>query len=218
MFQESFFKESGISLGLDDAIALYDLLYKMAVSAEKVADISPESLIWRCENSFGKSMLKEYKDIEDYDLIFGGWHASKKDEIDTTPFHLANPAIALAFVEDNVVAINEAANLASLESERLKKQLQQANKEKRLANQRLTEYLHSAVEDCSNELSGRTVEERIALSTAVDIAQKNLVDILKRSNENADKVIIIMNKYIERLNFNIALRHYSTEPIVNTIQ
>ena len=69
----------------------------------------------------GESVIKQYKDIEDYDLIFGGWHASVIDHGEPAIFHEANPSIAEAFLEDCNNEIEKAIENANQEATRLER-------------------------------------------------------------------------------------------------
>ena len=99
-FGEQFYQESGVKLDINETMALYDYLRDIIREIEGVTKASPNSILWRCENAMGESVIKQYKDIEDYDLIFGGSHASVIDHLEPAIFHEANPSIAEAFLED----------------------------------------------------------------------------------------------------------------------
>lgn len=217
-FGDAFYQESGIQLDITDTMALYDYIRDVIKGIGGVAKVSPDSILWRVENAIGESVIKKYKDIEDYDLIFGGWHASIIGDQEPTIFHEDNPSLADAFVEDCVIEIKKAIEVANKESIILQAQLEQAQTKDEQANQELQNYMHSGVVDWKNEYSERSAEKHTKLFEQKESTGKAVNLALIQSNANADKIIHLHNLYIARLKFQIALRHHEFQPVVSTIQ
>lgn len=217
-FGEQFYQESGVKLDINETMALYDYISGGIRQIEGVANASPNDILWRCENALGESVIKQYKDIEDYDLIFGGWHASVIDDAETTIFHEANPSIAEAFLEDCNNEIKEALEAANKEAVLLQAQLDQAQANDDRANQELLDYIRSGVDDWKNEYPERSAEKNRELLEQKESTAKAVNLALIQSNANADKLIHLNNLCIARLKFQIALSKQEQQPIVSTIQ
>lgn len=217
-FGEQFYQESGVKLDINETMALYDYVSGNIRQIEGVANASPNDILWRCENALGESVIKQYKDIEDYDLIFGGWHASVIDDAETAIFHEANPSIAEAFLGDCNNEIEKAIENANHEATRLEEQTTQAIISNQEANQELQDYMHSGVDDWKNQYSERSAEKHRELFEQKENAGEALRVILQKSLENANKGVALRTLYSERLEFQLALRQQSYEPAVNTIQ
>lgn len=217
-FGEAFYQESGIQLDITDTMALYDYLRDNIKEIGGVTKVTPDSILWRVENAIGESVIKPYKDIEDYDLIFGGWHASIIGDQEPTIFHEENPSLAVAFIEDCVIEIKEALEAANKEALILQAQLEQAQAKNDQVSQELQNYMHSGVVDWKNEYSERSAEKHTKLFEQKHTTAKAVNLALIQSNANADKLIHLNNLCIARLKFQIALRHQKFQPVVSTIQ
>ena len=218
LFGEQFYQESGVKLDINDTMALYDYLRDIIREIEGVTKANPNSILWRCENAMGESVIKQYKDIEDYDLIFGGWHASVIGDAEPTIFHEANPSIAGAFVEDCNNEIKQAIEDGDNEAVRLQAQLDQAHINDKQAEQQLRDYVRSAMDAWENKHSERSFEKNNKLFKQRDNAGKALRSLLQKSLEHANKGVALRTLYSERLEFQLALRQQNYEPAVNTIQ
>lgn len=217
-FGEQFYQESGVNLDITDTMALYDYLRDNIKGIGGVTKVTPDSILWRVENAIGESVIKQYKDIEDYDLIFGGWHASVIGDQEPTIFHEENPSLAVAFIEDCVIEIKEALEAANKEAVLLQAQLDQAQANDDRANQELLDYIRSGVDDWKNEYPERSAEKHTKLFEQKHTTAKAVNLALIQSNANADKLIHLNNLCIARLKFQIALRHQKFQPVVSTIQ
>lgn len=217
-FGEQFYQESGVKLDINETMALYDYIRGNIRQIEGVTNASLDDILWRCENALGESVIKQYKDIEDYDLIFGGWHASVIGDAETAIFHEANPSIAEAFLEDCNNEIKQAIEDGDNEAVRLQAQLDQAYINDAQAEQQLRDYVRSAMDAWENKHSDRSFEKNNKLFKQRDDAGKALENALKQSCEHADKTIVLHDLYIARLKFQIALSKQEQQPIVSTIQ
>lgn len=97
-----FLKESGITLDVDDSIALYQLIKEVTDYIDThFVERDKEKMLYQCEGMDGEIILKRYTDLESWELIWGAI-PNNRIENKLTPKSRGDYAIASALTLENI--------------------------------------------------------------------------------------------------------------------
>lgn len=174
----------------------------------EIAGYTKEELLWICENTYGSSILKEYSDIEDWDVLVGVIPKKDRAKWDKRkPQHYSENEKIIELVDHILILMTAKDNESALE-------IQQLELQKTRLTEKIDDYFKN--EKALQERGDKG--DRIDGFVAMREAQRELDFISDKQIKTMEELLALRNKIIVRNQFIIDLRVAAIEPATITPQ